>query len=156
MENLLNFAKKNIMIISASLILALYLSFVLIPQTLAQLQISEELSNNCANTIFPKDTEKNTVLDEEHGVVYVSWYENGHDVAIKLPYQPNNNFQGCSEEIKGLLNHVKGVHDKYISDLCIDFEDIIGGKKPLPEKNGLKANIEGAKNFVNKYCSLGL
>lgn len=153
MKNLLIFAKKNMVILVISLVFALYLSFIVIPQTLAQLQVSEELSDNCANTIFPKDTEKNTILDEEGGVVYVSWYENGQDVNVKLPYQPNSGFFGCSEEVKGLLNHVKEVNDKYISDLCVDFKNIIGGKKPLPERNGMRANIEGARNFLNKHCN---
>lgn len=144
--------KINFIAISFALATALYLSFAVITPAVADFELKRELATNCANLNFPQSVERNTLLDPDNGIVYVQWSDNGNESNMRIPYEPQNGFRGCSQEVKALLTHVQEVYEKQIADSCVDFKAIISGAKPLPEKNGKKANIQGAVNFVNQYC----
>jgi len=144
--------KINLIAIGLALATALYISFAVVTPAVADSELKRELTTNCANLSFSQSTERNTLLDPDNGIVLVQWSDNGNRRDTRIPYEPQSGFQGCSQEAKALLSHVREVYEKQVADSCTDFKDIISGAKPLPEKNGKKANIQGAVNFVNQYC----
>lgn len=134
-----------------ALITATYLSFVVFVPAIAQVQTGNDLTVNCARFHAGEGVEKNTLFDPDKGIVYVKLGEN-EDFGIKLPYNPETEFKGCSLEAKELLREIKQGHEKFLTESCADFQMIISGEKPLPEKGGRKANIQGAIDFVKQYC----
>lgn len=144
--------KINIIAIALALGTALYFSFAVITPALADFELQRELVANCVNLSFPQGVERNTLLDPDNSVVYVNWSDKGSEYSTKIPYKPQTGFQGCSQEARTLLTHVQEVYEKQVADTCADFKDIISGAKPLPEKNGRKAKIQGAIDFVSQYC----
>lgn len=152
MKNIILQNKINFIAISFALATAVYLSFMVVTPAVADFGLKRELATNCANLSFSQGVERNTLLDPDNGIVYVQWSDKGNELNIRIPYEPQNGFQGCSQEAKTLLSSVREAYEKQVSDSCVDFKAIISGTKPLPEKNGIKANIQGAINFVNQYC----
>jgi hypothetical protein len=69
-----------------------------------------------------------------------------------LPYQPETGFKDCSQDVKEILFRVKENQEKYTADMCGEMKAIVDGEKPLPEKDGRKANMQGAVKFVSKHC----
>lgn len=144
--------KIKFIAISLSLITALYLSFSAITPAVANLRIERELPQNCSNFNLQQGIERSILLNPDNRAVYVRWFANGGEFDTRLPYNPQNGFSGCSQEAKILLSQVQEVYEKQVADSCADFKAIINGNKSLPEKNGRKANIQGAINFVDQYC----
>lgn len=130
---------------------ATYLSFAVFTPAIAQVQTGNEFATNCASFRAGEGVEKNTLFDPDKGIVYVRLGGN-EDFDTKLPYNPETGFKGCSLEAKELLQEVKQGHEKFLNESCADFRAIISGEKPLPEKGGRKANIQGAIDFVEQYC----
>lgn len=137
--------------IFGALATATYLSFAVFTPAIAQVQTGNELAANCASFRVGEGIEKNTLFDPDKGIVYVRLGEH-EDFDIRLPYNPKTGFKGCSLEAKELLQEIKQGHEKFLSESCADFQAIISGEKPLPEKGGRKANIQGAIDFVEQYC----
>lgn len=150
MTNILQ--KNTIIALSLALITALFFAFIIGSPVLAQYQLKTELANNCANTTIVAGTERNTVLDPENGVVSVELVNGGNISKFLLPYEPQIDFQGCSQDAKELLVHVQQAHEEYIADMCGAFKAIVSGEKPLPVKGGETANMQGAVDFVEQYC----
>ena len=76
---------------------------------LPQVEISKtELAENCARDI-PREKIDDTFLDLENKIVRTSWWDNeiGDNVSIIIPYEPEIDFAGCSESVKGLLRHIQ-------------------------------------------------
>lgn len=144
--------KLNLVAIGLVLVTALYLSFLVITPVIADFELKKELATNCVNLNFPQGVEKDILLDPDNGIVYVQWFDKGNEYNTRITYEPQNGFQGCSQEAKLLLNDVHEVYKKQVIDSCADFKAITSGAKPLPEKNGRKGNIQGAINFVSQYC----
>lgn len=145
-----NRALSSVAILGA-LATAVYLSFAVFTPAIAQVQVGNDLATNCANFRAVGGVEKNTLFDPDNGLVYVRFGEH-KDFDTKIPYKPETGFNGCSVEAKELLQGIKRDHEKFIAESCADFRAIIGGEKPLPEKGGQKANIQGAVDFVKQYC----
>lgn len=121
----------------------------------AELETRREAIVSCANFKVPSDVARQTLVDADSGVVYVKWL--GSDGVVNttvLPYKPGDiaALRGCSKEAKDIMLHAQQAHEALVADTCKDFREIIAGQKPLPEKNGKKANMQGAVNFVNQYC----
>ncbi|MBT9175434.1 MAG: hypothetical protein DDT22_01111 [candidate division WS2 bacterium] len=144
--------KVSLVAIALALATALYLSAAFVVPVIYGFELKRELVANCSNLSFPNGVARNTLLDPDNGIVYVKWSNNGNESNIRIPYEPQSGFQGCSQQAKALLFHVQEVHEKQLTDTCVDFKAIVGGAKPLPEKNGTKANLQGAIDFVNQYC----
>ncbi len=141
----------TIVAILGALATAIFLSFTVFTPAIAQVQTGNELVANCANFRAGENVERNTLFDPDKGIVYVRLGEHdGFDT--RLPYKPETGFSGCSQEAKGLLQEIKQGHEKFLAESCADFKSIISGEKPLPEKDGQKANIQGALDFVEQYC----
>lgn len=148
------YLKQNSVIVAVifALATALYLSVAVASPVVDEFQLKRDLVSNCASFSLPNNTERNTLIDSDKGVVYVEWTNNGSEFNTILPYDPQTGFQGCSQQAKGLLLHVKQANDELVAGTCEDFKDIINGSKPLPERGGRKANIQGAIEFINQYC----
>ena len=145
---------KNILAGFLALATAVLLSIGIIIPAVAAQQLQSELRANCADPKFSKNVEKNTYLEVESGIVYVS-EDSNNDTVTMLPYESREEFSACSSESRELIKHVKDVYERHVSETCTDFKAIIAGEKPLPERDGKKANIEGAVNFVKEYCKSG-
>lgn len=148
-----NILKKNTVVaLGLALVTALGLSFVIASPAFAEFQFNRELASNCANAVIPAGVERNTTLDSEGGVLTVELVS-GEDVSkFMLPYKPDIDFQGCSQDAKELLVHVQEAHEARIADMCISFKAIVSGEEPLPVKNGETANMQGAVDYVEKFC----
>lgn len=131
---------------------AFCLSFFVVSPAIAQFQLDRELANNCASLVLPEGVARNTYLDPKSGILHVAWFTGGHAHEVRLPYDPQRGFPGCNQSARAILAHVHAEYVRYISDSCQDFKAIIEGRKPLPVKNGERANIQGAIDFVAKYC----
>lgn len=70
------------------------------------------LYKNCAKDI-PRGKIDDTLLNIEDKTVTAWWWdENIQDnVEVKLPYEPETDFAGCSESVKGLLRHLQETHE---------------------------------------------
>lgn len=120
--------------------------------TVAEFALKKELASNCLQAIIPSTAEVDTVFDPENNRVKTSWSVDGVQMSLVLPFEPFYGFEGCSLDAKRVLKGVEENYTSYINDSCKDFKEIIAGAKPLPERNGEKANIKGAIDFVNKNC----
>ncbi len=144
--------KNNILVIVSSVITAFVLSVFVISPVFADIEQQTARIKNCSSYISPKNTTVNTFLDDSRGVLIASYNVNDLDFTIELPYIFDKNLGNCSKDAQGLLKHVKEVSDSLKADLCKDFKAIIDGEKPLSERNGVKANMAGAIDFVNTDC----
>ena len=136
-----------------ALVSALYLSFNVVLPELTEAERQKTLAENCKNPGLPTEGEKNTVFDPEHGVVYVTFFQDGADKTVELPFKPSTDFEGCSDTAKEVLKDVKANYDEYIQQSCADFKAILEGKKRMEPKNGKLPNRKGAEEFVKEYCS---
>lgn len=103
--------------------------------------IKRELARNCASAQFPKGVD--TSLDIERGVATAYWWDGEHqqNKQLKLPYEPEIDFEGCSERAKVLLRHLQQTHEpqKYV------MRTQEGIEKTVAEK--LQKNIERAEEM---------
>ncbi len=136
-----------------ALVSALYLSFNVVLPNLTDAERQKTLAENCKNPGFPAEGEKNTVFNPEKGVVYVTFFQDGADKTVELPYKPSTQFEGCSSAAKAVLNDVKANYEEYIQQSCADFKAILEGTKKMEPKNGKTPNRKGAEEFVKEYCS---
>lgn len=136
-----------------ALVSALYLSFNVVLPDLSEANRQKTLTENCKNPGLPGEGEKNTVFDPEKGVVYVTFFADGADKTVELPFKPSTNFAGCSDAAVEVLNDVKANYDEYIQQSCADFKAILDGTKKMEPKNGKTPNRKGAEEFVREYCS---
>jgi len=60
--------------------------------------------SDCSNLIIPKNTEVNTNVNKEKGLLSISWYDDTkeNDVTYTIPYTDKD----CSESVKQLISHV--------------------------------------------------
>lgn len=63
----------------------------------------------CATVNIPADVSLDTFLDRANGSVEVRWRDHaiGDETVLLLPYDPTNDFPGCSESAKRVLRHVE-------------------------------------------------
>lgn len=144
--------KTTIVALGFALISALVLVFTVVTPVFANMQQSAALANNCATAVIPANAERNTILDADKGILLVEVVTGESVSKLALPYQPQEGFPGCSQDAKELLIHVQHAHEAKVADMCIAFKDVVSGEKPLPEKNGEKANIQGAIDYIDNYC----
>ena len=69
-----------------------------------------------------------------------------------LAYEPESNFQGCSQDAKELLEFVREKHDIRTAQRCTYALDVLSGKEKLKKKNGELPNIKGLRSFAEKHC----
>ena len=129
---------------------------MLLNPTLASFQENHELDINCSKFKYNKNIEQKVVIDIESDVVLVTdILSNNEEVEVKLPLKKTkteSDYSECSSDAKDLLKKVQTDYVDYIKESCDDFYKVINGEKAIPEKNGIKANINGAKDFVDKFC----
>ena len=129
---------------------------VLLNPALASFQENRELDINCSKFKYNKNIEQKVVIDVESEVVLVTnILSNNEEIEVKLPLKKTkieSDYNGCSSDAKDLLKKVQTDYVDYITESCNDFNKVIKGEKALPEKNGIKANIGSAKDFVDKFC----
>lgn len=105
------------------------------------------LARNCASAQFPKGVD--TSLDIGRGIAIAYWWdgEQQQNRQLKLPYEPETDFEGCSERAKMLLRHLQQTHDPQKSTERTQ-EEI---KKVIEEK--LQNNIERVEKMqaTNPY-----
>ena len=146
--------KLNFAAVLAGLLTAGVITTAFASPAFADWQAQKTLANNCLSARFSADSEKNVFFDPETRVVNVETFAPGQDEgsSVILPYQPETGFSGCSRDAKELLTRVKENQERYISDTCKEMRAIVAGQKPLPEKDGRKANMPGAVQFVKERC----
>lgn len=124
-------------------------------------QLDQELKDNCKTYKLPATSEKNIQIDIDSEVVEVTPregqekpYELGKEI-IRLPLKKTKsdlNNSECTSEARDILTEVQDVYQGYIKETCRDLESVVKGDVPLPTKNGIVANINGAEEFLNIYC----
>lgn len=145
--------KKTIAVaLGFALISAIVLSYTVVTPAFAEIQQRAELADNCANATIPANAERNTVLDADKGILLVEVVSGDSVSKFALPYEPEKDFRGCSQDARNLLVHVQEAHDAKVADMCESFKAVVNGDEPLPEKNGEKANIQGAIDYIDRYC----
>lgn len=124
-------------------------------------QLDQDLKENCKNYKLSKSIEKRIHIDIEKEVVSVNSPELmgqrnvAADGSIRLPLQKtkdSSEYKDCSAEAKEILQETQQVYEDYLEGSCKDFVSVINGEVPVPVKNGIKANVNAAKEFYNQYC----
>lgn len=69
-----------------------------------------ELYNNCIGADIP-ETELDTITDTENEIAIIRWWdkEKQQSIELKIPYEPEKNFEGCSESTKRVLRHLQEI-----------------------------------------------
>ena len=146
--------KLNFVAVLSGLLSAVIVSLAFASPAFADWQSQRTLANNCGNVRFSADSEMNVLFDPESGIVRLEVFGPGNsENSMMLPYRPETNFSGCSQDAKALLVRVKEDQEKYVSDMCQEMTAIVSGEKSLPQKGGIKAHMNGAIEFVKKHCS---
>jgi len=150
---LINILQKptTVIAISLALVTALVAVFVVASPVFAEFQLKNELANNCANYSSSEGVERNIAIDIDNRLVHVT-FANQTTVLPLSKSASVADYSGCSTETTKLLTMVQKDIDKYITESCGNFKAIINGEKPLDEKNGETANMQGAIDFVEQYC----
>lgn len=109
-----------------------------------------ELSD-CSTLAIPDNTEVNTYLDKENGVLSVFWYDDsiGDDVHKTFKYKDN----ACktNKKIAHTIDHVLEADAIQQKGICESMKQDI--QYNVSEKHGQKRNLEGAKQYVKEWCS---
>lgn len=150
---------KNIVSISLAFLTSLICVFS-VNHIVYSFQKDNALKADCKNYNLTSTVEKKVEIDIEEEIVYVSerFIDNDQNDAYvyKLPLlksKNQNDLVECSPQSINFLNEVQSIYKEYITESCADFKHILQDKDAVPVKNGVKANIEGAKEFVNKFCN---
>lgn len=158
---MINTSQKNTVLPALlALISAVLVAFTVITPALAAFRLDRELANNCANYNLTENVRKDITIDIEDGIVSVTPHDSANpkgNAAILLPLSKSArvaDYKGCSAQAIRILVDVQKSHDEYISKACENFKAIVNGIKPLEEKNGEVAHMEGAVQFVKQYCQI--
>ena len=147
-----------------ALVTALMASLVLMMSTQSAVysfQKNQELKDNCKAYKLADNVEKQIEIDIDEELVNVSSVKlrgekyASPDGLTTLPLNKTKNeseYYDCSVEAKDLLLEVQQVYEDYLHGSCKDFESVIRGEVPVPTKNGVKANVNAAKEFYDRYC----
>lgn len=136
---------------------ALYLS---VPSNAYQIS-KETLLQNCRNFTPGSYEESDAVIDIANGITIVRGHNSASSqasaalVEVELPFKKNISsfeYRGCTLAARKIMDSLQADYDQYITESCKDFRNVLSGRKPLPIRNGRKAQIEGARQFVSKYC----
>lgn len=148
---------------SFSIIVGVLTAFLFVVTTqpaVSAYQLKQELKDNCKAYKLPYAADKKIEIDIENEVVEITSPKLKKDVSssesIKLPLinpETNPDYASCTTEAKEILLVAQDVYDDYVSESCEDFKAIISGEKPLPERDGKKADIAGAKDFYGRFCT---
>ena len=155
---------RNWTVTVAAVVTALVASLVLVMSTqpaVYSFQKSQELNDNCKAYKLSDNVEKQIQIDIDEESVNVSSVKlrgekyASPDELTTLPLKKTKNeseYYDCSVEAKNLLLEVQQVYEDYIAGSCKDFESVIRGGVPVPTKNGVKASVNAAKEFYDRYC----
>ena len=156
---------KNINSLNTTAFLAALISAVIVVAASHPIvhgfQINQELKENCKNYNLSKSVEKRIHIDIEDEVVTVNSTELmgrrnvAADGSIRLPLkktEESSEYNDCSAEAREILLETQQVYADYLEGSCKDFATVITGEVPVPVKNGIKANVNAAKEFYNQFC----
>jgi len=156
------FTPKNLLALFAAIGTVAYLASAIVIPAIASSSPShnqdehhisnEELARNCSSFTVAEEEIHDVSLDPQKKIAHISWQREGQNKVTALPYQPNQNFEGCTSEAKAILTSAQESYQDSISDLCISFGKIVNGEEPLPTKGGRTMNMEGAISFVRNHC----
>lgn len=151
----MTFEKKQIQVffaVTLGIVTAVGIAAVFASPTFADRQLQATLASNCRTASFPADVDKNVLYDPESGIVRVDIHVAGRERSVTLPYRPDISFSGCSADAQELLGRIKENEESYIAEMCTEMTEIVAGTIPLSERDGKKANMAGAEQFVKKFC----
>lgn len=106
--------------------------------------------NDCATLNIPDNTEVNTYLDKENGVLSVFWFDEsiGADVHKSFKYQD----KACktNKKVAHTIEHVLETDAIQQKGICESMKQDI--QNNVTEKHEQKRNLEAAKRYVKKWC----
>ena len=146
--------------------IGLVASYFLIAPTDAYQISRSKLLANCQSFSWADDANVEASIDAENGIAVVRKFSEastslGDSSAsvvqeIVLPLKKNvasTSFGRCSAPARKMMDRLQADYDEYIRESCTDFRNVLAGRKPVPIKNGKRANLEGARKFVRQFCS---
>lgn len=107
---------------------------------------------NCRDRVVPLTADIKTTLDPETKTVRVEWDQGVDRQNVEMPYEPSTAFSGCSNGNKQLLRMVQQTYEREVRDTCTDFEAMVAGHTPIPEKNGVRGNLSAARSYIAQHC----
>ena len=134
--------------------------FIQIGPTNALQSNESRLLSNCKSFNWRESPDVIASIDVENSMVMVrrsstSVSEHVIEEQVVLPLKSTmstTQFANCSRGAQKLLKGLQLQYDGYIAESCADFRDVVQGRKPLPARNGKKANIDGARKFLAQFC----
>lgn len=105
--------------------------------------------DDCSKVVIPKNTEINTHLNKEKGLITVSWLDENTAVDKKVTMLYND--PNCSISAKSVISHALVTDKNSQIQICQSFREIV--QNNITEIRGQKVNLFAAKQYITEWCN---
>lgn len=131
-----------------------FLSFAFVVPVIANYQQRVIETRNCATFTSPEKGKPIDIkfIDPETGAVHVNQPVNGRENVVILNYKNSANDGLCSLPARLLFERIREIEQKQIADTCVDFKEIVAGKRSNVGRDGAVGNLNAARSFIANHC----
>ena len=152
MKKFKNISNDKNLVIPASLITAIILSFFVISPVIADVKKGMDTHANCVKTVLPENIEREITIDPETGTILVEYEENGVKKETVLNLKKDLKINDCSSGTKELIAVAQNITDKMKADTCKELKEISSGAQSIPSMDGKKMDMKAADNYIRNHC----